>query len=269
MSVKLTMLGTGYATAMRCYNTCFLLQSADTLLMVDAGGGNGVLNQLERVGVPLEKIHHLFLPHAHTDHVLGAVWVVRMILQMMKKGKYYGTLHLYGNDKVVNVLQWICQNTIPMSLLKFFDERVVVSVLQDGELFTINDWHLVAFDIHSTKEKQYGFRVDFANQRSLACLGDEPYNAANKSWVKDVDWLLCEAFCLRTDAEKFQPYEKHHSTAKDAAQLANELKIKNLLLYHTEDTSLATRKQSYTAEAQSFFSGNVVVPNDLETIELF
>ena len=48
MSVKLTMLGTGYATAMRCYNTCFLLQSADTLLMVDAGGGNGVLNQLER-----------------------------------------------------------------------------------------------------------------------------------------------------------------------------------------------------------------------------
>ena len=59
MSVKLTMLGTGYATAMRCYNTCFLLQSADTLLMVDAGGGNGVLNQLERVGVPLEKIHHL------------------------------------------------------------------------------------------------------------------------------------------------------------------------------------------------------------------
>ena len=73
----------------------------------------------------------------------------------------------------------------------------------------------------------------------------------------------------RIDAEKFQPYEKHHSTAKDAAQLANELKIKNLLLYHTEDSSLATRKQSYTAEAQSCFSGNVVVPNDLETIELF
>lgn len=269
MSVKLTMLGTGYATATRCYNTCFLLQSADTLLMVDAGGGNGVLNQLERVGVSLENIHHLFLTHAHTDHVLGAVWVVRMILQMMKKGLYDGTLHLYGNDKVMNVLQWICQNTIPISLLKLFEERVVVSVLHDGEHFTINDWQFVAFDIHSTKEKQFGFRVDFANQRSLACLGDEPYNEANEPWVKDADWLLCEAFCLQADADRFHPYEKHHSTAKDAAQLAQALQIKNLLLYHTEDTSLATRKQLYTAEAQSCFGGRVVVPNDLETIDLF
>ena len=206
---KITMLGTGSATVSHIYNTCFVLSTATTRLLVDAGGGNGILTQLRKVGLPISDIHHLLVTHAHTDHVLGAVWVVRMILQMMKKGKYDGTLHLYGNDKVVDVLQWICQNTIPMSLLKFFDERVVVSVLQDGELFTINDWHLVAFDIHSTKEKQYGFRVDFANQHSLACLGDEPYNAANKSWVKDVDWLLCEAFCLRTDAEKFQPYEKN------------------------------------------------------------
>lgn len=146
---------------------------------------------------------------------------------------------------------------------------MIVSVLQDGEHFTINDWRFVAFDIHSTKEKQFGFRVDFDKQRSLACLGDEPYNAANELWVKGVDWLLCEAFCLQADAEKFHPYEKHHSTAKDAAQLANELQIKNLLLYHTEDTSLETRKQSYTAETQLCFGGNVVVPNDLETIELF
>ena len=127
-----------------------------------------------------------------------------------------------------------------------FDERVVVSVLQDGELFTINDWHLVAFDIHSTKEKQYGFRVDFANQRSLACLGDEPYNAANKSWVKGVDWLLCEAFCLRTDAEKFQPYEKHHSTAKDAAQLANELENKKHCCFIIQRTPRWQRESSHT-----------------------
>lgn len=269
MSVKLTMLGTGYATATRCFNTSFLLQSANTLLMVDAGGGNGVLNQLEKANVQLKNIHHLFLTHAHTDHVLGAVWVVRMILQMMKKGLYGGSFYLYGNDKVMNVLQWICKNTIPTSLLKLFDERVVVNVLQDGDRFEINDWHFVAFDIHSTKEKQFGFRVDFANHCSLACLGDEPYNALNEPWVKHVDWLLCEAFCLHADADKFHPYEKHHSTAKDAAQLARSLQVKNLLLYHTEDTSITTRKELYTAEAQSCFEGKVVVPNDLETIDLF
>lgn len=49
--------------------------------MVDAGGGNGVLQQLNKVNVSLSDIHNLFLTHAHTDHVLGAVWVVRLVMQ--------------------------------------------------------------------------------------------------------------------------------------------------------------------------------------------
>ena len=68
------MLGTGYATATNCFNTCFIIRSERTLLMVDAGGGeNGVLQQLNKVNVSLSDIHNLFLTHAHTDHVLGAV----------------------------------------------------------------------------------------------------------------------------------------------------------------------------------------------------
>ena len=42
----------------------------------------------------------------------------------------------------------------------------------------------------------------------------------------------------------------------------------NLLLYHTEDTHLSTRKQDYTAEAASVYSGKVWVPCDLEVIDL-
>lgn len=40
---KITMLGTGNATVTQCYNTCFALQTGTTLLLVDGGGGNGVL----------------------------------------------------------------------------------------------------------------------------------------------------------------------------------------------------------------------------------
>ena len=40
---KITMLGTGNATVTQCYNTCFALQTDPTLLLVDGGGGNGVL----------------------------------------------------------------------------------------------------------------------------------------------------------------------------------------------------------------------------------
>lgn len=42
--LSITMLGTGSALATRCYNTCFTLRCLDgSALMVDAGGGNGVL----------------------------------------------------------------------------------------------------------------------------------------------------------------------------------------------------------------------------------
>lgn len=66
----------------------------------------------------------------------------------------------------------------------------------------------------------------------------------------------------------FQPYEKHHSTVLDAARLAEELGGKNLILYHTEDQTLDTRKQRYKAEAETVFSGHVFVPDDLERITL-
>ena len=39
----ITMLGTGNALATRCYNTCFTLHDpSGEVLLVDAGGGNGI-----------------------------------------------------------------------------------------------------------------------------------------------------------------------------------------------------------------------------------
>ena len=54
----------------------------------------------------------------------------------------------------------------------------------------------------------------------------------------------------------------------DAGTLAQQLGVKNLLLYHTEDTRLMSRRDNYTAEARTVYSGNIHVPMDLETIEL-
>lgn len=264
----LTMLGTGYATATRCYNTCFTIKSACTTLLVDAGGGNTILNRLEEAGTPLASIHHLYLTHAHTDHVLGAVWVLRMVMQMSRKGAYDGTLHVYGHDKVLGVLEWICRQTLPAKLSSLIGSVVVLHEVKNGDTFGVADMTITAFDILSTKEKQFGFRAQWPDGMVLACLGDEPYNEAAKPYVEGAQWLLSEAFCLYADREKYKPYEKHHSTALDAARLAAALKAQNLVLYHTEDRSLSTRKKLYTAEAKTEFGGNVFVPDDLETITL-
>lgn len=82
---KLYVFGTGNAQAVHCYNTCFALKDEDEFFMVDAGGGNGILKILEEMNVDLSHIHHIFVTHEHTDHILGIVWMIRMIAAAMKK----------------------------------------------------------------------------------------------------------------------------------------------------------------------------------------
>ena len=77
---EIIMLGTGSATVTKCYNTCFIVREDDDMLMVDAGGGNGILGQLQKAGVGIGEIHNLYVTHAHTDHILGVIWIVRMVM---------------------------------------------------------------------------------------------------------------------------------------------------------------------------------------------
>ena len=51
-------------------------------------------------------------------------------------------------------------------------------------------------------------------------------------------------------------------------QLAQQLGAANVVLYHTEDKTIANRKEAYGAECRKYFTGNVYVPDDLEIILL-
>lgn len=263
---ELIMLGTGNAAVTRCYNTCFALNNNDEIFLVDAGGGNGILQQLETAGITLQSIHHIFVTHTHTDHILGVVWVVRMIAQSMNAGKYEGVLHVYGHAEAMRVLELICRSTLPGKVCAHFGKDIIFSPLEDHASFCAAGMSGHAFDIGSTKAQQFGFSLILSCGKRFTCLGDEPYNERARVYAEGADWLLCEAFCLYEDRERFKPYEKHHSTAADAGRLAALLGVTNLLLYHTEDKTLATRRECYTREAAQFFHGNILVPDDLERI---
>ena len=88
------------------------------------------------------------------------------------------------------------------------------------------------------------------------------------AYAKNSTWLLHEAFCLFSQADKFKPYEKHHSTVKEACELAQKLEAENLILYHTEDKNISRRKELYTEEGRQYYKGNLWIPDDLETYKL-
>ena len=265
---RLHVLGTGNAMVTRCYNTCFALQSDDGLLLVDAGGGNGILRQMEDAGLSFADVHDFFITHAHPDHLGGAVWVLRKVMTMMRGGQFDGELHIYCHKTVRKGLEAIADLMLQKKFVKLIGERVLFHDIEDGMTARLCGYDVTFFDIGSTKLLQFGFTTTLLSGRKLTCLGDEPYNPVCACYVAGSDWLLSEAFCLKAHADVFKPYEKHHSTVADAAQLAAQLGVSHLVLWHTEDRHIKERKALYTAEARAYYAGDLYVPDDLEVIAL-
>ena len=265
---ELILLGTGNAMVTKCFNTCFAIRQDDEYFLVDAGGGNGILAQLEKADIDMCHIHHMFVTHAHTDHVLGVVWVVRKMATLINKGKYTGKFHIYCHDVAKNVIETIAKMTLKKKDLAQIGKNILFHEVTDDQQAEILSMHVIFFDILSTKAKQFGFCADFDDGTSLCCLGDEPYNEACRVYAEGANWLLAEAFCLYADRDIFKPYEKHHSTVKEACELAEQLNVQNLVLYHTEDKHIKDRKKLYTEEGRQYYYGNLFVPDDLERINL-
>lgn len=264
---KLIVLGTGNALATRCYNTCFALQCGGEHILVDAGGGNGILVQLEKAGIDPATIRHLIVTHEHCDHLLGVVWIVRKIGTLMKAGGYAGQLHIWCHAGLADTIRTLCRLTLQKKFTDLLDDRIPLHPVEDGTGADLLGNAFTFFDIHSTKAPQYGFTARWG-EKKLTCLGDEPYNPLCEAYVQGSDWLLSEAFCLYGDRETFKPYEKHHSTVKEACELAQRLGVPHLVLWHTEDKHYDRRKELYTAEGAQYYTGDLHVPYDLEALDL-
>lgn len=261
------MLGTGNAGVTECYNTCFVLSENDKHLLVDGGGGNLLLQRLKAAGLKWQDMQHIIVTHKHIDHLLGILWMLRFLLQNMNRGKFAGEAYIYGHDEVVTALRQLAHMLLSAKETRYLDERLHLVEVKDGETLCINGRSITFFDIQSSKEKQFGFCMELDDGR-LCCCGDEPYRECEHDYAAGAKWLLHEAFCLSAEAEEFKPYEKHHTTAADAAMMAENLGVKNLLLYHTEDKNILRRKELYSEEAARYFSGRIFVPDDLEKIIL-
>lgn len=266
--MKLTILGTGNAQATKVYNTCLLLEEEREALLVDAGGGNTILSILEKKNKPLSLIRSLFITHAHIDHLLGCFWIIRRIAEEMNKGNYDGVFTVYGESNLLDMVVSFSRSTLTKKICSLFGERILFVPLCDKKPFLILGGTLTPFDILSTKMKQFGFVFEKDNLKFTDC-GDEPLDEKNFLLAQNSTFLTHEAFCLYSERDIFHPYEKSHSTVKDAAENAEKLGVENLILYHTEDRSgIETRKARYTEEAEKYFKGNIFVPDDGDEIIL-
>ena len=178
-TMRLTMLGTGHALATKCYNACFALQddamgkAPGRTFLVDAGGGNGILTQLERAGIDWHSIHDLFVTHTHVDHLLGSVWIFRVVCYGMECSNYQGEFHFWGNDEVVAAADNLAHMLLRPSESAFIGKRVFLHSVEDGDTAQILGRPVTFFDIHSTgSAKQFGFAMEYSAGKVLDCWVD-------------------------------------------------------------------------------------------------
>ena len=183
---RLIVLGTGNAQAIHCYNTCYAMQKGEEYFLIDAGGGNGILSQLDKAGIPLESIHNIFVTHAHNDHILGMVWMIRMIATSMNKGTYDGTLTIYCHEELVHTIKTLTKLTVGKKFYKHFDERIVFHVIAHGDTIQIYK----KINGKYTKVWKYDNEIDFAH----ALVGTKL--AGQNAFVCGVRRKDCELFAV-------------------------------------------------------------------------
>jgi ribonuclease Z len=265
---SINILGTGCAMVTKCYNTCFTLSNGEEHFLVDTGGGNTILSNLEKLDISVNQIHHVFISHRHNDHITGIVWIIRAVAQQIINDKYQGTLNIYCHKENIDAINTIASLLLAKKFTKYIGDRIIFNEIYHKYKTDILDWNIEFFDIRSTKQLQFGFSTILTNGKKLTFLGDEPYKEELFEYANNVDYLFHEAFCLYSQKDIFKPYEKHHATVRDACENASKLNVKNIVMYHTEDKNISNRKELYTEEGREFFKGNIIVPDDLDIIEL-
>lgn len=266
---KIIVLGTGTASVTENFNTCFVLEDSNgEYLLVDTGGGNGILKQFKKANIDLTKIHNIFISHKHIDHLYGMLWIYRFVDLAMQKGTYEGVLNIYCHDEVAEIIRNQIHTLLRKSQQQFIDKRIFINTVNNHEKVKVLNYDLEFLDIISKSDKQYGFKTTLNNGKTLAFLGDEPLDEKLYEDVRNMDYLLHESFCLETESDKYKPREKNHDTVKSASIKAENIGAKNLILWHTQENLGEKRKEEYIKEAKENFKGNVYVPNDLDEIIL-
>lgn len=264
---KIIMLGVGNGGPLELYNTCFVIQNEMENFLVDTGGSIEIIKRLNESNIDYKEIKNIFISHSHTDHILGIFWLFKKISRDVMHGNIAEKINLYCNDVVYEAIKGVAKYILPDKLMKAIYSIVDFHILNDGDKYDINGVDYTFFDIQARGTKQYGFEC-VLNDKKLAFLGDETLNPDLYERFRDYDYVMHEAFCLDSEEKIFHAYEKNHSTTKSVSEVMNKLNVKNLILYHTEESHKSERKKLYTKEAQEFFNGRVIVPDDLETIEI-
>lgn len=301
--MKLTILGCYAATPRTFTNpTSQVLEIKNHMFLIDCAEGTQV--QLRRNKIKFSKINHIFISHLHGDHFYGLIGLVSsfMLLNRTNDLHIYGpkgikeviTLQLRLSNSWTSYGLCFHELESNESVVVYEDDKVIVSTIPlkhriytNGYLFRekigekrINAEAMKAHQIEvcyfqnvkNGKDVTLDDGTIIPNAiltfepvppKSYAFCSDTVYNEQIVAKIKNVDLLYHEATFLESESALAE--RTMHSTAKQAAAIALQGDVKQLLLGH-----YSTRYDNITLfkeEAEAVFP-NVLLADDGLSFEI-
>ena len=298
--MKLVFLGTaGAQPTVDRGLTCICLEKEAEILMFDAGEG-AQLSYLKS-GLGWNKKMKIFVTHLHGDHCVGILG----LLQTMTMQNRTEPLEIYGpkgieefiaaNIKVLNF-----GLSFPVMITSIEEEKVVDE--KTYSVFSCKADHSVpAYSyLFEEKDKPGRFNTEKAKQlgipegklwnqlqngheikvgdktvkpsevlgekrpgKKIGISGDTRPTKELEEFFKNCNYLSFDSTFL--DELKDKAIETHHSTAKEAATLAKNANVENLILTHF---SARYKDESVLVDEAKTIHGSVIGAKDLLEIEI-
>jgi len=268
--MKLTILGCYAATPRSFTNpTAQVLDINNHLFMIDCGEGSQV--ELRRNKIKFSKIKHIFISHLHGDHCFGLVGLISTfrLLNRDTELHVYGpkgikeiiTLQLKLSNSWTNYPLYFHELESKKSQLIYEDDKVTVETIPlkhriytNGFLFKekpglrkllINEAVERNIDVALYQSLKMGKDVvsndgetianhlvttDPETPKSYAYCSDTMYYPEIIPQIKNATVLYHESTFLEENKELAEPTK--HSTAIEAATIAKDAEVKNLILGH-------------------------------------
>jgi len=261
---RVTILGCGSAKPTKTTSPSGqLVELCDKSFLVDCG--EGVLLTMQKLGVHTSRLYNIFISHLHGDHCFGLIGLLTT-LGMLKRTQ---PMHIYAHADLEKLLtplleyhandrqyEIIFHPVNPRKHEVIYEDRTV-SVETIPLKHGVPTCGFLFKETHRIRKEDGSF--DRVTTKRYAYCSDTQYSEKILPIIEGVSTLYHESTFLQSMAERSK--EVKHSTAADAATIAQKAKVGKLILGHysarVEDHSL------FLNEAKPIFGNTVLAEENL------
>ena len=267
--LELNILGCGSATMTpRHQPSCQVLNVRDNLMMIDCGEGAQLA--VRRMKLKLMRLNHIFISHLHGDHCFGLPGLVSTMALLNRTGSL--TIHTFedGAKLFGQMLDYFCRERPFEVRFNIIDTHK--RVIWEDDAMTVTTFplvhrvpavgflfrektklrHIIGEKVKELGVPHYAMNAlrqgeDWVSPDGIVVPNDKLTTAADAAisyaycsdtkfskrvikYVEGVDWLYHEA--TYDDSLHVKAHKRYHSTALEAATVAREAGVKQLILGH-------------------------------------